>query len=206
MARGPMKGEKSVPRHHKTKLELDIEEETGRKLSQRQKRFAELYMEGRTSNTQCAVQAGYAESGASAVAKYLLDPERYPQVAAYIAELREQRERRYGVTLMGQLARFDQLSRGAEEAGQYSAAINAERIRSALGGLTTDRRETVNTIDQMTRDQIVQRLAELQKKYPQAAAIIDAEYEDVTDEQGPRGKLLEHAPSEATEALRSDET
>lgn len=205
MARGPMKGEKNIPRHHKTKLELDIEESTGRKLTQRQKRFAELYIEGRHSQRQCAIQAGYAESSAAVVSTYLLDPERYPHVSEYIAELREQRERRFGVTLMGQLQRFDQLSRGAEEAGQYSAAINAEKIRSALGGLTTDRRETVNTIDQLTRDQIVQRLAELQKKYPQAAAIIDAEYEDVTDEQRPRGKLLEQPAREASEEVRSDE-
>lgn len=204
MAQAPKKGGRAI-RHHKTKLELDIEEATGRTLSQRQKKFAEHYMEGKYSNKQCAVMAGYAESSAAHVGQYLLDPDRYPHVSEYIAELREQRERRYGVTLMGQLARFDQLSRGAEEAGQYSAAINAEKIRSALGGLTTDRRETVNTIDQLTRDQIVQRLAELQKKYPQAAAIIDAEYEDVTDEQGSRGKLLELNPSEASEEVRSDE-
>jgi len=204
MAQAPKKGGRAI-RHHKTKLELDIEEATGRTLSQRQKKFAEYYMEGKYSNKQCAVMAGYAESSAAHVGRYLLDPNRYPHVSEYLAELREQRERRYGVTLMGQLARFDQLSRGAEEAGQYSAAINAEKIRSALGGLTTDRRETVNTIDQMTRDQIVQRLAELQKKYPQAAAIIDAEYEDVTDEQGPRGKLLELSADEASEEVRSDE-
>ena len=59
----------------------------------------------------------------------------------YINELREERERRYGVTTIGQLERLYELSKGAEDAGHFSAAINAEKIRSALGGLTIDRRD-----------------------------------------------------------------
>jgi hypothetical protein len=127
---------------------------------------------------------------------------RPPHVVAYIQELREQRERRYGVTLIGQLQRLDELSRGAQDANQYSAAINAEKIRSALGGLTIDRRETINTIDQLSRDEITARLAALQKQYPQAFQIdhraSDAVYEDVSDEQGTRGELLELDSSEPT--------
>ena len=46
------------------------------------------------------------------------------------------------MTLVNQLKRFDELSHAAEDAGQFSAAINAEKIRSSLGGLTIDRRET----------------------------------------------------------------
>jgi hypothetical protein len=92
---------------------------------------------------------------------------------------------------MGQLERLSKLSRGAEDDGQYSAAINAEKIRSALGGLTVDRRENINTIDQLSRDEIVGRLADLQKKYPQAFDI-EAEYKDVTNEQGTGGELLEY--------------
>jgi hypothetical protein len=70
------------------------------------------------------------------------------------------------------------LSKGAEDVGQYSAAINAEKIRSALGGLTIDRRETINRIDDMTREEIMGRLADLQKRYPHA--FIEGEFKDVT--------------------------
>ena len=119
----------------------------------------------------------------------------------YIEELRQERERRYGVTTIGQLERLYTLSVGAEEAGQFSAAINAEKIRSALGGLTIDRRETINTIDQLSRDEITTRLAALQKQYPQAFQI-EAEYKDVTpNEQGSRGELLEHNKTEPTEEV-----
>jgi hypothetical protein len=78
----------------------------------------------------------------------------------------EARERKYGVTLMNQLKRFDELSRSAEEAGQFSAAINAEKIRSSLGGLTIDRRESthVHQLDNMSREDIVARLS----SYPQS--------------------------------------
>jgi hypothetical protein len=121
----------------------------------------------------------------------LLNGREYPHVLEYVEQLREERERRYGVTTIGQLERLSKLSLGAEDAGQFSAAINAEKIRSALGGLTIDRREQINTMDQMSRDEIVARLSNLQKQYPQAF-VIDAEYKDVTpNEQGTRGELLE---------------
>jgi hypothetical protein len=169
-------------------------------LTSRQKTFAQHVVEGVYSNSECARLAGYAAHCSNVYASKLLNGREYPHVVEYIQELREQRERRYGVTLIGQLQRLDELSRGAQDANQYSAAINAEKIRSALGGLTIDRRETINTIDQLSRDEITARLAALQKQYPQAFQIdhraSDAVYEDVSDEQGTRGELLEYDPDE----------
>lgn len=164
----------------KSQAELELEEEFGREITVRQRTFCELYVEGRMTATECARQAGYNSGAAGDIASKLLNGRDFPHIPRYIAQLREEKERLYGVTLSGQLERLYKLSRGAEDKGQYSAAINAEKIRSALGGLTVDRRENINSIDQMTRDQITARLAELQQKYPQAF-IVDAEYEDVTD-------------------------
>jgi hypothetical protein len=122
----------------------------------------------------------------------------------YITELREERERRYAVSTIGQLERLHKLSLGAEEAGQFSAAINAEKIRSALGGLTIDRRETINTIDQLSRDEITARLAMLQKSYPQAF-MIEGTAKDITpNEQGTGGEFLEHTEVEPTEEVLRD--
>jgi hypothetical protein len=171
--------------------QLEIEETTGRTLTQRQKRFAELYVEGTYSNKRAAVLAGYAESGASRHPYVLLDPKQSPHVCEYISELQEERERKYGVTLGGQLKRLHDLSRGAEQVGQFSAAINAEKLRSVLGGLTVDRRETINSIDQMTKDQILTRLSDLQKKYPQAFQTLEGEYEPIEEM-----KTLDHIPDE----------
>jgi hypothetical protein len=100
----------------------------------------------------------------------------------HLKELREIRERKYGVTVLGQLKRLAELSQGAEEKGQYSSAINAEKIRSSLGGLTVDRRETTHQLDQLSRDEIVARLSEIRKQYP--SAFIEGDYKVVGDREG----------------------
>ena len=168
-----------MPRQKKSAEQIAI---SGRILTERQKTFAKHIVEGIYSNAHCARLAGYADDTANVYASKLLNGRDYPHVVAYIQELREERERQYGVTTIGQLERLHQLSRGAEDAGQYAAAIQAEKLRSALGGLTIDRRETINSIDQLSRDQITARLEELAKKYPQAFAIADksSEMKDIT--------------------------
>ena len=182
-------------------IKKKIEAEHDRQLTNRQMTFAQKIVEGIYSNAECARLAGYSAEVANVSASKLLNGRDYPHVVEYIEELRQERERRYGVTTIGQLERLYTLSVGAEEAGQFSAAINAEKIRSDLGGLTIDRRETINTIDQLSRDEITARLAALQKQYPQAFQI-EAEYKDVTpNEQGSRGELLEHNKTEPTEEV-----
>jgi len=176
------------------RLAQKIEDKSDRKLTERQKTFSRLIVEGTYSNTECARRAGYAS--ANVKASELLNGRDFPHVVEYIKELREERERKYGVTLTGQLQRLSELSRSAEEAGQFSAAINAEKIRSALGGLTIDRRENINRLDDMSRADIVARLAELQKKYP--TAFIEGEYKDVTRSGS---ELLEHDKETITTEL-----
>ena len=183
------------------KIASQIEEKEGRKLTNRQREFCKYFVQGIYSNAECARKAGFAAENVAVTASKLVNGRDYPHVLEYIKELREERERRYGVTLIGQMQRLDELSRGAEESGQFSAAINAEKIRSALGGLTIDRRETINKLDDMSRADIVARLAELQKKYPHA--FIEGEYKDVT---GTGGELLEHDSTESTAELLRVET
>jgi len=182
-------------------IKKKVEAEHDRQLTNRQMTFARKIVEGIYSNAECARLAGYSVDAANVFASKLLNGRDYPHVVEYVQELRQERERRYGVTTIGQLERLYTLSLGAEEAGQFSAAINAEKIRSALGGLTIDRRETINTIDQLSRDEITARLAALQKQYPQAFQI-DADYKDITpDEQGSGSELLEHTKTEPTEEV-----
>ena len=161
----------------------EIEETHAPKLTNRQKEFARHFVDGTHSNAECARLAGYANKDGNAriQAHKLLDPGLFPHVSEYITELREDREKRYGVTLMGQLKRLRELSMNAEEAGQFSAAINAEKTRSALGGLTTDRRETnhYHAIENMSRQEIESRLEELRKSHPHA--FVDAEYEVINE-------------------------
>ena len=177
------------------------------KITTRQETFCKLVVEGIYSNAECARRAGFAAATANEYAYKLMNGEDFPHVLERIQELREERERKYGVSTIGQLKRLHDLSRGAEEAGQYSSAINAEKIRSALGGLTIDRRENINTMDQMSRDEITARLAALQQQYPQAFQIEGTPMKDVTpNEQGTRGEILEYIEGQhATKGVRPED-
>jgi DNA-binding CsgD family transcriptional regulator len=176
------------------------------KLTNRQETFCRLIVEGIHSNTECARLAGFAADTARVYATTLLNGQDYPHVVERITELREERQRRYGVTAIGQLERLAKLSRGAEDAGQFSAAINAEKLRSALGGLTIDRRETINTLDQLSRDEITSRLAALQQKYPQAFQLEASPIKDITPrEPRPRSELLEINQSKRAPIDAADE-
>ena len=180
----------------------EIEEAHGRKLTNRQREFARNFVDGTRSNAECARLAGYSDKDGKAriQAHKLLDSTSFPHVSAYITELREDRERKYGVTLMGQLKRLRELSMGAEEAGHFSAAINAEKTRSALGGLTTDRRETnhFHAIENMNRNEIETRLKELRQSHPHA--FLEADYEVVNDTKS-RDSSVEEDPIKDTPTL-----
>ena len=177
-----------------------IEESHGRKLTNRQREFARHYVDGTRSNAACARLAGYAEGASRIQAHKLLDPTLFPHVAELISELREDRERRYGVTLLGQIKRLRELSEGAEGSEQFSAAINAEKTISSLGGLTVDRRETnhFHAIENMSREEIEGRLVELRKMHP--SAFIEAQFE-VLDDTKDGDTPVEKAKGQDTPAL-----
>jgi len=148
---------------------------SGQQLTNRQREFAKYIVEGIYSNAECARKAGYAEGQAAKTASLFLNGRDFPHVVDLVKELRDEKERKYGVTLIGQLKRLSDLSMNAEQSGQFSAAINAEKIRSALGGLTIDRREQnhIHQIDKLSREEIAARLAEIRKTHP--AAFIEGE-------------------------------
>jgi len=152
-------------------------------LTNRQKEFCKLICEGIYSNGECARRAGYSHSQAHKTASLLLNGRDFPLVTEHLKELREERERRYGVTLIGQLKRLSELSHKAEEEGQFSASINAEVKRSALGGLTVDRREQnhIHQLDKLSREEIVSRLHQIRSEYPHA--FVEGQFKKVDDDR-----------------------
>lgn len=181
-------------------MEQDTKNKVGRpngqQLTNRQREFAKYIVEGIYSNAECARKAGYAEGQAAKTASLFLNGRDFPHVVELIKQLREEKERRYGVTLIGQLKRLADLSRTAEEAGQFSAAINAEKIRSALGGLTIDRREQnhVHQIDKLSREEIIARLSEIRKNHP--AAFIEGEAIEYAETGTKPMAIIQEEPAE----------
>lgn len=149
-------------------------------LTNRQKEFAKYIVEGIYSNSKCARLSGYAEDSSHVQASKLLDGKSFPLVTDHIKELREERERKYAVTKIGQIKRLKELSVGAEQEAQYSASINAEKLITQIGGIAIDRREikVEHSIDKLSRDEIVARLSELRKAHGYA---FDGEYKTIED-------------------------
>ena len=111
-------------------------------LTQKQENFCLAYIE--TGNAREAYRRAYdAENISQAVisnkASLLLAR---GDIGVRVAELRQPVIEAVRVTLTAHLTRLEELSFGAEQAGQFSAAINAEIARGKASGIYTEKPET----------------------------------------------------------------
>lgn len=111
-------------------------------LTQKQENFCLAYIE--TGNASEAYRRAYdAENMSQAVisnkASLLLAR---GDIGVRVAELRQPVIEAVRVTLTAHLTRLEELSFGAEQAGQFSAAINAEIARGKASGIYTEKPET----------------------------------------------------------------
>lgn len=107
-------------------------------------RFVELYLTARLPVSHCARVSGVRSLHPGMSPRQILELlfAKKP-IAQFVAEWQAEKQRLASVTLEDQLRRLSELGRGAQEAGQFSAAISAEKLRMAVVGMTTDRRHTV---------------------------------------------------------------
>ncbi len=148
------------------------------KLTPKQAKFCLLFVqEGDTKTaTECAILAGYSEKRARIEASEL---RKHPGCTEYIRELRNQEEKKYEINLHKHLKRLDQLSRGAEEKGNWNAAVTAEKSRGQVGGLYIDRKEIMHgSIDQLNREEVDKLLRDMDKRLS-----IEGSYSEVNDNE-----------------------
>ena len=148
------------------------------KLTPKQAKFCLLFVqEGDTKTaTECAILAGYSEKRARIEASEL---RKHPGCTEYIRKLRNQEEKKYEINLHKHLKRLDQLSRGAEEKGNWNAAVTAEKSRGQVGGLYIDRKEIMHgSIDQLNREEVDKLLRDMDKKLS-----IEGSYREVDDNE-----------------------
>tara|TARA_R110002020_G_scaffold245031_1_gene458682 strand:+ start:2039 stop:2542 length:504 start_codon:yes stop_codon:yes gene_type:complete len=153
-----------------------------KKLTSRQKKFAEEVVLGRCSQTEAARRAGYADSSAAVRACELLNIGKFPHIANYINDLRLELSKKYEVSYEGHLRDLGDLRDQAAANNQFSAAISAETHRGKVGGLYVDRKEVLHAhINAMSKDDLIRRLEELDKETDGAIKkVIDAEFVDVS--------------------------
>ena len=152
-----------------------------RKLTTKQHKFAVLLVTkgDRMSAKECAIEAGFSEKSAQQAAANLTNPKMFPLVVNEIERLRREWEQKYKVTYGRHIRRLDDLSRGAEEAGNWAAAVAAEKSRGQAAGLYIDRKEILTgSIDQLSKAEVEQKLKEIEKQFSINTDVIDITPED----------------------------
>jgi hypothetical protein len=127
----------------------------------------------------------------------LTNPKQSPHVVAAIQRYRQDLAEKYGTTFERHMRDMQNIRDRALEAGNYSAAVQAEYRRGqALGTIYVERKEIRHgTIDSMSLDEVKRKLEEIKSIYGDPAGIIDvtpaaealieedAEYVDDDDEE-----------------------
>ena len=152
-----------------------------RKLTTKQHKFAVLLVTkgDRMSAKECAIEAGFSEKSAQQAAANLTNPKMFPLVVSEIERLRREWEQKYKVTYGRHIRRLDDLSRGAEEAGNWAAAVAAEKSRGQAAGLYIDRKEILTgSIDQLSKSEVEEKLKEIEKQFSINTDVIDITPED----------------------------
>ena len=137
--------------------------------------------------TECAIEAGYSSKAARQMACNLQNPKMFPIVVREINDRREEITKRYSVNYSRHVRRMDELSRGAEAAGNYPAAVAAEKSRGQAAGLYIDRKEIMHgSIDQMSKEEVEKKLIELRKKLSIPADVTEVIEDKDNDETEPQ--------------------
>ena len=152
-----------------------------RKLTTKQHKFAVLLVTkgDRMSAKECAIEAGFSEKSAQQAAANLTNPKMFPLVVNEIERLRREWEQKYKVTYGRHIRRLEDLSRGEEEAGNWAAAVAAEKSRGQAAGLYIDRKEILTgSIDQLSKAEVEEKLKEIEKQFSINTDVIDITPED----------------------------
>jgi hypothetical protein len=140
-----------------------INQITTEKLPQftdKEKKFAEMWVENFFSqesktNTQIAIDAGYAKESAYQRAYELTTYRLKPHVVNLIEELKENFRIRNQITPEKHMARLNHLGRKAEDKDMIGVAVNAEVHRGKMAGYYVEKKLIANqTLEDLTEEQL----------------------------------------------------
>ena len=146
-------------------------------------KFAELlvYNEGRITGTEAARQAGYEPDRARTTAAELRNANKYPLVAKYIGELREEVQKKYEVTFENHIAELAKLREESRGKGAWSAAINAEVARGKAAGLYIDQKIIkYGSLDSLTPAELEAKMKQILEE--NKSFLVEADFEMVNEE------------------------
>ena len=140
-------------------------------LTDLEKKFAELFVENFFSqdtktNTEIAKLAGYASESAYQRGYENTTYKIKPHVVQRIEELKEDFRIRNQITPEKHMARLNHLGKRAEHKDMIGVAVNAEVHRGKMAGYYVERKLLAHqTLEDMTEEQINEKLKQLEDKY-----------------------------------------
>ena len=148
-------------------------------LTTNQKNFINILVEnwGKITKTDALMQSGYnckTRESAMGLASKLTNPDINPHICRYLQKKLSEEKEKYEKDKLRRYKLLDDLREQSAQKGQFTASINAEYRSGQLAGLYVDHKQiTHSTLEGMSRDQLEQRLQELENKIGDAKNIID---------------------------------
>ena len=168
-------------------------------LSDLEKKFCEGIAAGK-GKREAAVDAGYSPTSAHVQAARNLKKDKIIQ---YIDRLRTDVRRLTNESVSKEVERLDLLIKDALKDSQYSAAVNAIRLKAQLLGFLVEKKEIkTNTLDSMSEDDLTQYLTQIRVDHgllidDAGGLIIGDQVDDVEPQQQTAASLSDQQGSGA---------
>ena len=192
----PKKISRRVPLEHK-------------KLTRKQELFVKelVSKDGQITKRDAAINAGYPAGSAHSRASELTNPVRSPHVVKAIRLYRAELDARFAVDYKRHIRKLAELGEKAEEAGNWQAAIAAEKFRGqAEGNIYISKSEVRHgSIDSMSRDEVLKALQELKETYGSNSSV-GVKPEEAEEEAAEREQSLDSVQNSGEEAATELET
>jgi hypothetical protein len=146
---------------HISKINYNASMGVPKRLTEKQIKFANLIVseEGRKTDSECAIAAGYKPDGAYVCASRLQNPSMYPLVAQYIGRLRAEKLKKYDISYEKHLAELGKIRDEARENKAWSAAGNMEIARGKAAGFQNNNHihlhKDLNNIEESELDKML---------------------------------------------------
>ena len=187
-------------------ISLDLINQTNEAtLSDLEKKFCEGIAAGK-GKREAAVDAGYSPTSAHVQAARNLKKDKIIQ---YIDRLRTDVRRLTNESVSKEVERLDLLIKDALKDSQYSAAVNAIRLKAQLLGFLVEKKEIkTNTLDSMSEDDLTQYLTQIRVDHgllidDAGGLIISDQVDDVDPQQQTTASLSDQQGSGA-ELIKGD--
>jgi len=187
-------------------ISLDLINQTNEAtLSDLEKKFCEGIAAGK-GKREAAVDAGYSPTSAHVQAARNLKKDKIIQ---YIDRLRTDVRRLTNESVSKEVERLDLLIKDALKDSQYSAAVNAIRLKAQLLGFLVEKKEIkTNTLDSMSEDDLTQYLTQIRVDHglliDDAGGLIIGDQVDEVEPQQPSATVLSDPQGSVTQVHRTD--